>query len=58
MTTGVSGFYDDFAPHYDLFFEDWEASMNRQAAAIASILEREGRATGTAVLECACGIGT
>jgi SAM-dependent methyltransferase len=58
MTTGVSGFYDDFAPHYDLFFEDWEASMTRQAAAIASILEREGRATGTAVLDCACGIGT
>ena len=32
--------------------------MKRQAAAIASILERECPAGGAAVLDCACGIGT
>src|SRR5262249_29079847 len=58
MATSVSDFYDDFAGDYHLLFEDWEASMMRQAAAIASILERECPAAGAAVLDCACGIGT
>lgn len=58
MATSVKGFYDDFAGDYHLLFEDWEASMMRQAAAIASILERESTAAGTTVLDCACGIGT
>jgi len=58
MATGVNGFYDDFAGDYDLLFEDWEASMRRQAAAIGSILERECGVTGATVLDCACGIGT
>jgi hypothetical protein len=41
VDTGISGFYDAFAANYHLLFEDWEASIVRQAAAIASILERE-----------------
>ena len=57
MGTGISGFYDDFAANYHLLFEDWEASIIRQAAAVASILERECLAAGTTVLDCACGIG-
>src|SRR5215472_17568227 len=58
MATSVSGFYDDFASDYHLLFEDWEASMTRQAAAIKSILDREQPLAGAAVLDCACGIGT
>jgi SAM-dependent methyltransferase len=60
MTDGAaSRFYDEFASHYHLIFENWEASMARQAAAIRSILEREsGGGTGIHVLDCACGIGT
>jgi glycine/sarcosine N-methyltransferase len=58
MGTGISGFYDDFATNYHLLFEDWEASIIRQAAAIGSILERECPAAGTTVLDCACGVGT
>ena len=55
----VSRFYDEFASHYHLIFDDWEASMTRQAAAISSILQREsGIRTGLSVLDCACGIGT
>jgi len=55
----VSRFYDDFASHYHLIFENWEASITRQAAAISSILRREnGSDTGVSVLDCACGIGT
>jgi len=58
MASSVSGFCDDFAGDYHLLFEDWEASMTRQAAPIASILERECPAAGASVLYCACGIGT
>jgi SAM-dependent methyltransferase len=58
MAATVNHFYDDLARDYHLIFEDWEASMTRQAAAIASILQREYPAAGTTVLDCACGIGT
>jgi SAM-dependent methyltransferase len=54
-----SRFYDEFAAHYHLIFENWEASMTRQAAAISSILQHEsGSGRGVNVLDCACGIGT
>jgi len=33
----VSRFYDEFASHYHLIFDNWEASMTRQAAAISSM---------------------
>jgi SAM-dependent methyltransferase len=58
MATTVSEFYDDFAGDYHLLFEDWEASMIRQATAIGSILERECPVADATVLDCACGIGT
>ncbi|HLJ45105.1 MAG TPA: class I SAM-dependent methyltransferase [Bryobacteraceae bacterium] len=58
MTASLSDFYDKFAGDYHLIFENWEASMTRQAAAIASILHRECPAADTTVLDCACGIGT
>src|SRR5215472_7537950 len=55
----VTHFYDEFASHYHLIFDNWEASMSRQAAAISSILQREGGSgRGVNVLDCACGIGT
>jgi SAM-dependent methyltransferase len=57
MTPSVSDFYNQFAGDYHLIFENWEASITRQAAAIASLLRRECPA-GTTVLDCACGIGT
>jgi SAM-dependent methyltransferase len=51
--------YDDLAAHYHLLFENWEASMTRQAAVLAAILEREcGRPDEIRMLDCACGIGT
>jgi|SRR5579862_256763 len=55
----VHEFYDKLANYYHLMFEDWEASMARQAAVLAPILEREcGSAGSLRVLDCACGIGT
>jgi glycine/sarcosine N-methyltransferase len=41
MAEGVKHFYDRLASNYHLIFEDWDASMKRQAAALGAILERE-----------------
>jgi len=58
MTDSVMQFYDQLADHYTLIFEDWQASVQRQA----NILERFLRALGfpppATVLDCTCGIGT
>jgi SAM-dependent methyltransferase len=54
----VETFYDQLAPFYHLVFPDWEASIQRQAAALDAILREhwgEGRLT---ILDAACGIGT
>ena len=51
--------YDELAPYYDQIFENWEASIMRQATVLASILNREcGDSQPIRVLDCACGIGT
>jgi SAM-dependent methyltransferase len=51
--------YDELASHYHLWFENWEASIERQAAVLCPILEREcGPANRVRILDCACGIGT
>lgn len=59
MAEGVKSFYDLLASNYHLIFEDWEASIRRQAAVLGAILEREcGPASTVKILDCACGIGT
>jgi len=59
MAEGVKDFYDRLASNYHLIFEDWDASMKRQAAALGAILEREcGPRSALRILDCACGIGT
>lgn len=51
--------YDELATQYHLIFENWELSVERQAAALSSILQGQGGLTTTArILDCACGIGT
>jgi glycine/sarcosine N-methyltransferase len=59
MSEETRNCYDRFAPNYHLMFEDWEASMARQAAALGPILERAcGESRTLRILDCACGIGT
>ena len=59
MAEGAKSFYDQLAINYHLIFEDWEASIRRQATVLGPILEREcGPASTVKVLDCACGIGT
>lgn len=50
-------FYDDLADLYHLIYEDWPASIDRQADALAAII-REHRASPGIVADVACGIGT
>lgn len=59
MALDAKAFYDRLAENYHLIFQDWDASMKRQASILAPILEREcGSAGSTRILDCACGIGT
>ena len=59
MAGDAQACYDQLAADYHLIFEDWEASMLRQAAALGPLLEREcGSPRVLRVLDCACGIGT
>ena len=60
MTDATRDFYDDLAAGYHRMFEDWDASIARQAAALTALLEREcdAPARQIKVLDCACGIGT
>ena len=59
MDGTVQDFYDDLSFNYHLIFQDWEASMASQAAALGPILAREsGSAVQMTILDCACGIGT
>jgi len=54
----VAPFYDRLAPYYHLLYGDWEASVARQGAALARLLDSHGVAPGAAILDAACGIGT
>lgn len=50
-------FYDELAPLYHLFFEDWNASIRRQGQQLSEILRREWP-DHYSVLDVSCGIGT
>lgn len=56
----ADSFYDDLAAHYDLIFEDWDASMERQGKAIMALLTRylPGCAGPIRLVDAAAGIGT
>jgi SAM-dependent methyltransferase len=51
--------YDALAKSYHLIFENWESSIQRQAAALTEILREQCRIVPPSrILDCACGIGT
>ncbi len=54
----VRGFYDELAPLYHLVYEDWETSVARQGAALASLIAEYWGADARGVLDAAMGIGT
>lgn len=55
----IAAFYDALAPSYDLFYEDWEAAIERQGEQLDAVLRRAlGHGPPGTVLDAACGIGT
>ncbi|MCM2414770.1 MULTISPECIES: class I SAM-dependent methyltransferase [unclassified Streptomyces] len=59
--SSVRQFYDGLAADYDLMYADWEASVERQAAALSTLIGSvlpDGASLSYDVLDCACGIGT
>jgi SAM-dependent methyltransferase len=54
----VQAFYDALAANYHLIFEDWDASIERQAAALDSVVRALLGEGPHSVLDVACGIGT
>lgn len=55
---GVADFYDRLAGVYHLAYENWEASVDAQGAALDALIREFGGALGDEVLDVACGIGT
>jgi SAM-dependent methyltransferase len=54
----VRAFYDELAPLYHLVYEDWESSVARQGAALASLIAEHWGADTRSILDAALGIGT
>ncbi len=54
----AASFYDDLAPFYHLIYPDWEASVQRQAAALDALLRQRWGERPLKILDIACGIGT
>lgn len=53
----MADFYDELAPLYHLFFEDWDASIVWQGQRLSAIIRREWP-NHKSVLDVSCGIGT
>ena len=51
-------FYDQLSPFYHLIFADWEASIQRQAAQLDSLIEEFWGEQVHTILDVSCGIGT
>jgi len=52
------GFYETLAQYYHLIFEDWDRSIERQAAVLNPLIAKETGRSSINLLDCACGIGT
>lgn len=54
----MNAFYDRMASLYHLIFPDWDASIDRQAAQLSSIIHERWGAGSLHLLDVSCGIGT
>src|SRR5579871_5909851 len=50
--------YDSLAAYYHLIFEDWDASIARQAGILGPLIEGACGRRGARILDAACRIGT
>ena len=54
----IETYYNQLAPYYKFLFQDWEASVIRQAAALDGVIREFFGPQVHRILDCACGIGT
>jgi 2-polyprenyl-3-methyl-5-hydroxy-6-metoxy-1,4-benzoquinol methylase len=54
----IAAFYDQLAPYYQYLYADWEASVQRQSAALDGIVREFFGIEARRILDAACGIGT
>ncbi len=54
----TESFYDDLAPYYKMLYPDWDASVERQAKALHSVIQEYLGEEKQFILDVACGIGT
>jgi SAM-dependent methyltransferase len=58
MENKVLSFYSSLADYYHLIFEDWDASIRRQAGILNPLIASQIPGHPLDILDCACGIGT
>ena len=58
LRVSVREFYDALAPWYELVYPDWEASIARQADALAALMVQEWGSECRQLLDAAVGVGT
>jgi SAM-dependent methyltransferase len=54
----MDDFYDRLAPLYHLVFQDWEASIERQADLLSGVIRDRWGEGARSILDVSCGIGT
>lgn len=54
----IENFYDRLSPYYKYIFQDWDASVDRQAAVLDETIREYFGEKVHSILDAACGIGT
>ena len=54
----TTAYYDQLSPYYKLIFQDWPASIERQATALDQVIREFIGPAARTILDAACGIGT
>jgi SAM-dependent methyltransferase len=54
----LENFYDQLSPYYKYIFQDWNASVERQAAILDEVIREYFGGHIHSILDAACGIGT
>jgi SAM-dependent methyltransferase len=54
----LENFYDQLSPYYKYIFQDWDASVQRQATILDEVIQEYFSEQVHSVLDTACGIGT
>lgn len=54
----IESFYDQLSPYYKYIFQDWNASVDRQATLLDGVIQEYFNGKVHSILDAACGIGT